>query len=488
MNNSKVIFITHPYYGINNPSNNYRIYKKSNNAKGWSIINCKNKESYSKKIKEYISGFYEYSRDEKKAHETINSYVDNSSSSMFDYFMGGKKEEETLNHNQMKREEMAMIKTGEYITDKDVINLQKNWINYIENSNIQMSVLSFNQDYIDANISVKELQKKITIDLMPKFLSYCGHENPKDNLEWIVALHNDRENNYHFHISWIEKNKSFRNRANQINFKNKLILSDKEINFMKRQSCLTVERKRLYTPAVINLESKFDDLKKYFNPNDNNFTLKNIDDVLLEEKIIKLGFLLNEIRTTDKKYIKYNSLPKNEIGNETRKLVKEIKKEIFKNYDLKIAKEQINSSIERINELLTDIDKRNNISNIGFEDIKNNKMIQEKLLKNENYIMNAIVNHALYNYEYNRKNIKKDNFCMNDILMQVSYENYIKDYENLKFKKYNKTQIKLLKNFLRGKKNKSKCTNAFDRLAFQQEKIIEEFYKMFEDKFEKEMR
>lgn len=68
-----------------------------------------------------------------------------------------------------------------------------------------MTVLSFYQNYIDENINIKELQKKIATDVIPKFLSYSGYENPKENLEWIVALHSDRENNYHFHISWIEK-------------------------------------------------------------------------------------------------------------------------------------------------------------------------------------------------------------------------------------------------------------------------------------------
>lgn len=34
---------------------------------------------------------------------------------------------------------------------------------------------------IDENIDIKELQKKITTDIMPKFLSYSGYVNPKDH-------------------------------------------------------------------------------------------------------------------------------------------------------------------------------------------------------------------------------------------------------------------------------------------------------------------
>ena len=49
---------------------------------------------------------------------------------------------------------------------------------------------------------------------------------------------------------------------------------------------------------------------------------------------------MNEVRGTDKKYIKYNSLPKDEIGNKIRILTKEIKKEIFKDKRIKEAKKE----------------------------------------------------------------------------------------------------------------------------------------------------
>lgn len=45
----KVVFITHPYYGVNNPNNNLRIYKKSNNSDKWHYTQCKNKDDYRKK-------------------------------------------------------------------------------------------------------------------------------------------------------------------------------------------------------------------------------------------------------------------------------------------------------------------------------------------------------------------------------------------------------------------------------------------------------
>ena len=95
---------------------------------------------------------------------------------------------------------------------------------------------------------------------------------------------------------------------------------------------------------------------------------------------------MNEVRGTDKKYIKYNSLPKDEIGNKIRILTKEIKKEIFKDKRIKEAKKDIYMTIDKINNILLDIDKRNNISDLGFESAIENKMIKEKLDKSENYV------------------------------------------------------------------------------------------------------
>lgn len=477
---SKLVFITHPYFAVNNPTNNLRVYKKAKNSNHWTYIQCKNKQEYRKRVREYIGGFYDYSRNEKKAQTSVKDYIkEKSENSLFDYFMGSKKTEEIMLENQMKREEMAMLKDGSFLLDKDVPLMQKRWCNYIENSNIQLAVLSFHQNYIDSNISVKELQKKITTDVMPKFLSYCGYENPKENLEWIVALHSDREDNYHFHISWVEKRKCYRNKSNKLEHRIKLKLADDEINFLKRQSTLTVERKKLYTPALINLEKDLEGLRSYFNPKDQNFTLKNIHDLEIEEKIIKLGYLLNQVRSTNKKYIKYNSLPKNEMGNEIRKLTIEIKKEIFKNKELKEAKGNIYKSIDTINDILLDIDKRNNISNIGFESALENSLIQSKIERSENYVLNAIANHALYNFQYQSERIKKNNFTVEDLINQVAYDNYIQDYS--KINKVRKFKSELIKKHISRKTYKGKIMSAFSRLEYEQDKAAQQFYEMFEE-------
>lgn len=477
--NSKIVFITHPYFAINNPSNNLRIYKKAKNSDSWSYLQCKNIEEYSFKIKEYICGFFDYSRDEDKAYNNVPKYLKSSSDNMFEYFMGSKKSDSVMEQNKMKREEMAMLPNGQFLTDKDVRKMQKRWSDYIENSNIQLSVLSLNQDYVDENIDINDLQKKIATDLMPKFLSYMGYQKPKDNLEWVVALHNDRENNYHFHIAWVEKDPCFKYKNSKLGHRIQITLNDNEINFMKRQAALTIERQKLYTPALTRLGKDFDNLKTFFNPKDHNFTLKNINDIELENKIVRLGYVLEQIRSTDKKYIKYNSLPKNNLGKVARELTKEIKKELYKNVDIKKAKDKINNGIEEINNILVDIDKRNNISKIGFESAFENKLIKSKLEASENYISNAIVNHSLYNLHHNNEN--KRTIKIEDLIGEFAIIKYKKHHIKDMTKPTKKYKNKILYNVLSGRTYKNELVRTLDKLNYDQKKVAEEFYEMFEE-------
>ena len=473
---SKVVFITHPYYAVNNPDNNLRIYMKNRKTDKWYYIQCKDKEDYSKKLKQYILGFYDYSRDESKAH-----------SSMIGYYMGEKKSDDIMIQNKMRREEMAMLKDGSFIKDDMVEDMKNAWSKYLDNSNTQLAVLSLNQDYVDENINIKDLQKEVATSLLPKLFKHCGYENPKDNLEWIVSLHSDRENNYHFHIAWIEKSKGYRYANNKLGFKRRLKLTENENNFMKRQISLAIERSKLYRPAIIKINEDIEHLQKYFNPKDQNFTLKNINDLDLEEEIVRLGYLLSEIRSTNKKYIKYNSLPRNELGNEIRTITNDIKKKLFlSSNDIKLSKDEINKSIEKLNDIFLAIDKRNNISNVGFESAFDNQLIKDKLEKSDNYILNAIVNHALYNYNYRKeKSIKKtDKITLNDVISETAIIIYRKN-ENKKYYKNRKLfRLKLLENYYiyGGYKNHDKLSNALRRLSKDSDRAAEQFYEMLSDK------
>ncbi len=472
---SKVVFIDHPYYAVNNPSNNLRIYKKNKNG-DWHYIQCKDKEHYRKEIKKYICGFYDYSRDEKKAK-----------SSMLDYFMGGKKSEDVMERNKMRREKMAMLKDGTFIKDEMVEVMQKNWSNYLEDSNANLAVLSLYQDYVDENIAIDDLQNEVATKIMPKFLKYCGYQEPEKNLEWVVSLHCDRENNYHFHIAWIEKNKCYKLKNNKLGHRYKLKLDDRENNFMKRQVSLSIERSKLYKPALIKINEDLEHLQNYFNPKDRNFTLKNISDIDLEEDIVRLGYLLTQVRDTNKKYIKYGSLPRNEVGKEIRILTNEIKDKLFASKsELSLSKNEVNKSIDKLNDIFLDIDKRNNISDVGFESAFDNKMIKEKIEKSDNYILNAIVNHALYNYDYNKGKAKKktSKISLEDVISEVAIVIY-KDKNN-KYYLTNKKKfrLKVLENYFiyGGYKNHDKMSNALRRLSKDSDDAANKFYEMLSDK------
>lgn len=471
---SKIIFINHPYYAVNNPSNNLRIYKK-NKSDEWYYIQCKNKNHYRKELKKYICGFYEYSRNESKAY-----------SSMIGYFMGDKKSDDIMIQHKMRREEMAMLKDGTFIKDDMVKKFQNNWSKYLEDSNVNLAVLSLNQDYVDENIDIKDLQKELATNIIPKFLKYSGYQEPEKNLEWVVSLHCDRENNYHFHIAWIEKNKCYKLKNNKLGYRYKLKLDEKENNFIKRQVALSIERNKLYKPTLIKINQDLENLQSYFNPNDHNYTLKNIEDLDLEENIVYLGYLLSKIRDTNKKYIKYGSLPYNQIGKEIRELTKEIKRKIFDSHsELQLSKLEVKESINKLNNIFIDIDKRNNISNIGFESAFENKMIKDKLEKSNNYIMNAIVNHALYNYNYKKNKDSKylDKIVLNDLIGEISISIYKNDYSEKYIKDRKKLRLKILRNYLMyGKlKNNDKMSNALRRLSKDSDKAAEQFYEMLSD-------
>lgn len=473
MSSPKVIFIDNPFFAVNNKDNNFLLYKgKDKNGKRI-FKQCKNKTDYSVQAKNYLfgnKGFMTYSRNEEKANITLEKC---NNSNLFDYMMGGKKDISVMEINSMKREQMMMDKFGNFITDNEANKKNFYWSKLFDKSNIHLSVLSFNKDYVDENIGIDNLQKEITTKIMPMFLKQCGYQDPYKTMDWVVALHKafDR-NNYHFHIGFIEKKESYLGTDNKLHFKQRLNLNDKEMNFIKRQSILSIERAKVFTPALINLNKSLEDLKKYFNPKEKSFSLRNIKDIDLEYKILRLGYLLNQFREHNPKKIKYNSLPKNGIGKEIRLLTKDIKRDLFNNKDIQLSQHEINKHIEEINNIFLKIDKDNLISNIGFENAKDSKLIKDKLQKYDNYVLNAIVNNALY--VFNNRFSDKLYITINDLLDEAVLLVYLNQKENKK--------NHILKNsFNNNYQNKKALYKAFNRLKYQQDKVAEQFYEMLSE-------
>lgn len=477
MNNSpKIFFRTNHNYGVNNPDNNYRVYYGTDKNGKARYKQCSNKVEYQKEIIKYICGdrgFFHYSRNEEK-----------SKISMFDYYTGAKKSDSVMEENKMLREEMMMMSNGKFATDEDSEKMQRSWARYLSNSNVHQMVLSFNNDYINDNIKIEDLQKEVTTKIIPLFLKKCGYQNPQKNIDWVVSLHCDTDN-LHFHIGFIEKRKCYLNSKNELSYKRKLEFTDDELNFFKRQTAIAIEREKLYKPALIQINKDLDEFKSFFNPKERNFILKNYNDINLEEKIIKLGYLVNKVRTENRKYIKYNSLPKNEIGNEIRQLTKSIKKELFKDKNIKGQKQNIMKSIDDLNEVFKKIDADNNISNVGFESALDNKMIKDKLERNNDYVLNAIVNHAIYKTRRSADKIKNDEITLEDLLNEMAVSNYKdesnKDLSNIK--ELRVVRIRILRNhFNNNYVYKNKFESALNRLNYEQDRVAEKFYDMFDDK------
>lgn len=471
-NSPKIFFRTNHNYAVNNKDNNYVVYYgKDKNGKS-KVKVCKNKEEYQKHLTNYVCGFFDYSRNEDKAKI-----------SMFEYFTGAKKSESVMQDNKMKREEMMMMPSGKFATDEDTQRMQKSWRKYLLNSNVHQMVLSFNNDYINENIKIEDLQKEVTTKIMPLFLKKCGYQEPKKNIDWVVSLHCDTDN-LHFHIGFIEKRKCYLDSRNYLSYKNRLEFTEDELNFFKRQTAMTIEREKLYKPVLIKINKDLEEFQSYFNPKDRNFILKDYKKINLEENILRLGYLLSKVRNTDRKYIKYNSLPRNELGDEIRALTKDIKKQLLKDPNLINQKSNIMNSIEDLNEVFKKIDADNNISNIGFESALDNKMIQNKLDRADNYILNAIVNHALYKNKYMKDKIGKEKITFEDLLNELALSNYKKESsEDLK-KVFviKKIRLKILNNhFQNNYMYKDKIIKALNRIGQEQDKVAEQFYEMFSD-------
>ena len=145
-------------------------------------------------------------------------------------------------------------------------------------------------------------------------------------MAYNLSFHTDTDN-LHIHFSFIEKEPNYIGTNNKISYRRKGKLTQEEIDFMKNEVVLAVERKQYLQPMITIINEEIEKLKGYFNPKEKNFILYDKKDLLIEEKIIRLGKLLFEEREYKNKRIKFNSIKDSEIIN----LTKEIKYYLFNN-------------------------------------------------------------------------------------------------------------------------------------------------------------
>ena len=422
----KVIFNSIFTFALNNPDSKYTNHIKS--------------------IKRVQKMFDYYSNEEKRAM------------SMFDYYTGKLTKEDTMN---------LVIENGNFATEKEVEKRKKLAVKYLENSNLWQGVLSFNNDYLNENIDVHKLEQELATNILPKFFKRCGFKD-LNKMFYQLALHTDTDN-LHFHFSFMEKEPNYEYSKNKVGYRRTGELFQSEIDFLKAQVIHTIEKEKIYTPLVIETNKEIEELKKYFSPKEKNYLLRNKKDLILEAKILKLGQLLYNDRLGKDTKIKYGSIKNKEIIS----LTKDIKNYIFSksNDNFKLEYDNFKESLNKINDYFYKINEDNNIRDIKVDTTatdNKNKYV-------DNYIYNAIVNYANYNYKKESKNISK--IKENDIIQEIILKHYLNNKKQ--------TRKDILKNYLSNPspkqkfRNKREIENAIRNINDEMEEAQKEFSKLF---------
>ena len=240
---------------------------------------------------------------------------------------------------------------------------------------------------------------------------------------------------------------------------------------------------------IIKTNEDIDYLKSYFNPSDKLFILKNINDIYIEEYILKLGELVKQYRNFNNqksKKVKYNSIKDNELGKEIKYLTKEIRKYLFNDEHSLLFKcrRDINDDLEKLNNYFNIISKNNHT-----DFISDNSIIKKKEDYIDNYIYNSIVNHALYKYNHISMIVKNksssNSITIDDLIQEIAYQNSKNNIYNDK-----ERRKKVLDNYFKNIDinfkfpSKYKLEKALKNINYEMEKASQEFSKLFnyEDK------
>ena len=422
----KVIFNSIFTLALNNPDSKYK--------------------NHSKSIKRVQKMYDYYTNEEKRAM------------SMYDYYTGKLTKENTMN---------LIKEDGTFATEKEVEKRKKLAVKYLENSNLWQGVLSFNNDYINENIDIHKLEKELATNILPKFFKRCGFKDT-NKMFYQLALHTDTDN-LHFHFSFMEKEPNYIYHKNKIGYRRSGELSQNEIDFLKSQVVHTIEKEKIYTPLLKETNKEIEELKKYFSPKERNYLLRDKKDLILEEKILRLGQLLYKERYDNDSKIKYGSIKDKEIIN----LTKDIKNYLFsKNNDnFKLEYNNFKESLNKINNYFYKINEDNNIKDI----VVDTTLTDSKNKYIDNYIYNAIVNYANYNYKKESKNITK--IKENDIIQEIILKHYL---DNKK-----QTRKDILKTYFTNTnskqkfRNKQEIENAIKSINDEMDEAQKEFSKLF---------
>lgn len=411
--------------------------------------NARNKE----KIKKRVQNMYDYYSNEEKRAIT-----------MYDYYTGNINKDNNVN---------LILENGSFATKEEIEKRKKLIVKYLQNSNLWQGVISFNNDYINENIKIEKLEQEMATKILPMFFKKCNFKDI-DKMFYQLALHTDTDN-YHFHFSFMEKSPNYIYNNKKIGYRKSGKLKQNEIDFLKAQVIHTIEKEKIYQPLLIETNKELEELKKYFNPKEKNFILKDRKNLLYEEKILRLGYMLYNYRNNNDSRIKYGSIEDKSI----KKLTNEIKNYIFSknNNDFKLEYSNFKTSLKKINNYFYKINKENNLKTIKVDE----SLITSKDNYFNNYVYNAIVNYALYNYKKEISGINK--IKENDIIESIILKNY--------FKNKKQSRKNILTNYLSSSnkklkyQNKNEVEKSIKNINDEMEEATKEFSKLFVKENEK---
>ena len=394
------------------------------------IFNCRFTHAFNRREENYCDKQIEGLK--KKIARKFDYFSNESKRVMnlFDYYTGEINKDKKMN---------LVIEDGSYATKEELENRKKRFVKYAKTSNLWQAVVSFNNDYLNENISIQDLEQELIKNVLPRLFKKMGFKDKK-NMAYNLSFHNDTDN-LHAHISFIEKKPNYISGNNKLVFRRKGELTQEEIDFMKNEVVFAVERKKYLSPMIKVTNEEIENLKNYFSPKERNFILRDKEDLLLEDDILRLGKLLYDERKNKHKRIKYNSLKNNEIKDLTKKIKNYLfytKGEYYDDY-LKF-KESVNS----LNDYIYKVNKDNNVSTINVDKL----LSENKKEYLDNYIYNAIVNHADYMFKTKAKKYKT--IDPDDILKEI----ILKEFKKNK----NQTRYNILNNYL---------SNTIPRMKYQ---------------------
>lgn len=387
--------------------------------------------------------------DRRNKSSTLPKYLKKYISEMVNYYSNPEKDKLTIddyyNGQLYKESDEANLIIGYDSKTKKVIYAKQDELDdiikkdceYIVNSNLYQSIISFKNDFINENISIDDLHLQMVKNILPKYFESIGFDPKK--IDYQLSMHFDTEN-LHYHLAFFEKEPAYKARgSNKLQYRRKANISENIDNKLKKMIQLRVESSKKYNPLINEIDNELKKIKEQFKRPEQNFLLENAKLFRLDDKILQLGKKLYDERSKNPKLknqkIAFGSLRNQEII----KLTKEIKEELFNKNPI-IDKTAFNLATKNFKDYIDSLN-----DDLHLKDNMNDyKIVQKKEEELESFILNQIVNTSFYEYKSSLRKLSKDS-SKDALLHELAYNNY----KNTKYRK----KEDILNEYIKNKNN-----------------------------------